>query len=232
MGGNVARDFVRGEPLAEQEPDGNRGIDMAARDVAEGVDHSHHGHPEGEGDADNADAESRQARTQECAPAAGKYQKECAECFGGQSLHHHPASPDRVNLPRTMPGAAAKRKRLYAVSRSGFQHQIERCLRCAPESCEPAFHDHISQSCLPCLGTEGWAIVCQGSGYADHRRRSVEDSAHRIQIIFHTVICERLHNHPGTILCERLLHVVRSADRIAHVMQTIEVGDEVVVLAG
>jgi len=83
----------------------------------------------------------------------------------------------------------------------------------------------------PC-GTEGRAIVCQGSGYADHRRGRVEDSACRIQIIFYSVIGERVHNHPGSVLCECFLHVLCSADGIAYVMQTIEVSDEVVVLTG
>ena len=53
-----------------------------------------------------------------------------------------------------------------------------------------------------------------------------------IQIIFAAVVGEWLHNHPRAMLRECLFDVFRSADRIAHVMQTIEVGNEVVLLAG
>ena len=144
------------------------------------------------------------------------------------------ATRDRLSPARASPSCDS---RIYGSARralSGFrfQYQIERGLGRAAESCEPAFYDDLSQLRLPCLGTEGRAVVCKGSWHADHRRRGVEDPADRIQIIFHTVIGEGLHNHPGAVLRERLFHVLCRADRITHVMQTIEVGNEVVLLTG
>ena len=45
---------------------------MAAGEMANGVHDGDHGYPEGEGDADDADAESGQTGAQERAPAAGE----------------------------------------------------------------------------------------------------------------------------------------------------------------
>ena len=109
LGGNVAGDLMRGEPLAEHEAHRDGGVDMAARDMAKGVHDRDHGHSEGERDADDPDAELWKAGAQERAPTAGKHQPERAKRFSGESLPHR-ASLNSVDRPRTMPGSAPKRK--------------------------------------------------------------------------------------------------------------------------
>ncbi|TKS60258.1 MAG: hypothetical protein EWM73_03176 [Nitrospira sp.] len=109
LGGNVAGDLVRREPLAEHEAHGDRGVDMAAGNMPNGVDHRDHGEPEGKRDPEDPNAELRNAGAEERAPAAGEYQPECADRFCCQSIDHV-ASQERVVLPRTMPGGSKKRK--------------------------------------------------------------------------------------------------------------------------
>src|SRR6185295_1130725 len=88
LGSDIAGDLVRGEPLAEQEADGDGGVDMTARYMAEGVHTHDHGHPEGEGNPNDPNAELRNTGAQECTPAAGKDQPECAERFDNESICH------------------------------------------------------------------------------------------------------------------------------------------------
>src|SRR5262249_11427955 len=52
---DVGRDVLPVEPLAERQPDRDRGVEVAARDVADGVGHRQHRQAEGQGDAVEAD---------------------------------------------------------------------------------------------------------------------------------------------------------------------------------
>ena len=55
------------------------------------------------------------------------------------------------------------------------------------------------------------------------------DAAHGIQIVLQLVIGKGLNDHPCAILGQRLPDVRSRPDGVAHVMQAIEDGDEVVV---
>jgi len=49
-----------------------------------------------------------------------------------------------------------------------------------------------------------------------------------VEIILHHVVRERLDDHPGAARIESCFYVRRGTDWIAHVMQTVEEGDQVV----
>src|SRR6202040_3500659 len=57
---------------------------------------------------------------------------------------------------------------------------------------------------------------------ADHRRGSIKKPANRIEVLLDVVARHRLDDHPGAIGLQRLPDVRGGADRIAHVVQTIE----------
>ncbi len=63
---------------------------------------------------------------------------------------------------------------------------------------------------------------------ADQRRGRVEDAADRVEVVLDAVVRERLDDHPGAVRRERLAHVPRRADRVAHVVQAVEERHEVV----
>ena len=109
------------------------GVNMTAGDMSNRVHDRDHGDPEGEGDAEDADAESGQDGAQECAPATGKHQKECAQRFGGEALSHRGSSPCgfRSALCRGTRQSAAGEGRTTDRRRAlwlGGQHQIEQRL--------------------------------------------------------------------------------------------------------
>jgi hypothetical protein len=60
-----------------------------------------------------------------------------------------PEMPTRAN------GARRCGRAPFPCSRPSFEHQVERCFGCPPESREPASAHHVSQACLSRLGAEG-----------------------------------------------------------------------------
>ena len=59
----------------------------------------------------------------------------------------------------------------------------------------------------------------------------VEDAADRVEVVLDAVVGERLDDHPGAVGGQRLAHVRGGADRVAHVVQAVEEGDQVVAAA-
>ena len=62
--------------------------------------------------------------------------------------------------------------------------------------------------------------------------KRIVDSPYRIQIVLQLVVGKGLDDHPRAVLGQRLPDVRSRPDRVAHVVQAIEDGDEVVVFAG
>ena len=50
----------------------------------------------------------------------------------------------------------------------------------------------------------------------------VEDAPDRVEVVLDAVVGERLDDHPGAVVGERLADVRRGADGIAHVVQAVE----------
>ena len=59
---DVGNDLLGGKAAAGGKPDRDGRVEMAARDMADGVGHRHHGQPEGERHAEQADADLRENR--------------------------------------------------------------------------------------------------------------------------------------------------------------------------
>src|SRR3546814_6159901 len=114
-----------------------------------------------------------------------------------------------------------------------LQYQVERRFGRPPESGQSAGRDYLAQPRLAGLGAEGEThLLAQGGRRADHRRGGVVNAADGVQVVLDLVVCKGLHDHPGAVLGQRLPHVLRGADGVAHVVQAVEEGNEVVVRAG
>ena len=66
---------------------------------------------------------------------------------------------------------------------------------------------------------------------ADHRRGRVKNAADRVEIVLQPVIGERLDDHPCAVTGERRPDMGRRADGVAHIVQAVEKGDEIVAVA-
>ena len=117
LGGNVAGDLVRGEPLAEHEAHGDGGVDMAARDMAQGVDHRDHGQPEGERDPEDPNAELRNSRRSGARSRSRRTPTRTCRALLLPVDCIMVASPEGVVLPRTMPVGSQKCKPPDALGR-------------------------------------------------------------------------------------------------------------------
>lgn len=72
LGGHVGGQLFGGEALAHDQADRNRGVEVAARNMADRVGHGEHREAEGERDAEQADADLGEAGGQDGATAATK----------------------------------------------------------------------------------------------------------------------------------------------------------------
>jgi hypothetical protein len=66
---------------------------------------------------------------------------------------------------------------------------------------------------------------------ANHGGGGVVHPAHRIEIVLQSIARRRLDDHPAAVGLQRLAHMARRADRIAHVMQAVEESHQIQVLA-
>ena len=92
--GNVGNDVGRRKAPADHEPDGDRRIEVGARYRPDGIGHDRHREPEGERDAQDADA----GGVGDGRAAAEKDQEKGADRLGSELLAVHTAP--RVRRPR------------------------------------------------------------------------------------------------------------------------------------
>src|SRR5437868_12595249 len=90
--------------------------------MANGVSHRDDGHPEGERDSEDPDAELRNRGAQERTPAADEYQPERSDRFRSQSLYHLCLHKRCLCVPHYARGSekAQAAKRLGAVNTAFF----------------------------------------------------------------------------------------------------------------
>ena len=96
LGDDVGNHLRFRMPSADDQPDGDRRIEVAAGDVADGVGHGQHREAEGERDTDEADAQADggladpryETRREDRAAAAAEDEPEGAEELGGQFVSH------------------------------------------------------------------------------------------------------------------------------------------------
>ncbi len=93
LGDDVGQ-HVRGrEAAARGQADGDGRVEVAARDVADGVGHRQHGQAEGQGHAEEADPDLGESRGEHGAAAAAEHQPERADCLGHVFLRVHGVLP-------------------------------------------------------------------------------------------------------------------------------------------
>ena len=84
----------------------------------------------------------------------------------------------------------------------------------------------FSPACAPSAAPTSWF---SDAGTQTLRREGIVDAADRIEIVREAVAGLRLDQHQRAVRLQGLSDVRDRADRIAHVVQRIEHGDEIVV---
>src|ERR1700722_13829711 len=121
---------------------------------------------------------------------------------------------------------------LERQSGARFENEIEGSLRGAPKLGKAAIHDHGAQPAFARLCAQAQTDFLRArSRCANESRGRVVDPAHRIDVFLQPVVREWLDDHPGAVFLEGLPDVRRGADRITHVVQTVEHRDEIVIAA-
>ena len=148
--------------------------------------------------------------------------------------HHPPAAAFDVES-RAIAGRvhAVVMRRRNRASRFSFVDDVERRLGGAAELAKAPAGDHLAQPRLAGLRPQREPDLLRlGGRGAEQRRGRVIDAPDRVQIIFDLVTGERLDDHPGAVGRERLADVRRRPARVAHIVQAVEEGHEVVAAAG
>ena len=87
---DVGQELRRCETFANDQADGNCGVQVAARDVADGEGHGEDGETEGESYSDEADSQIWEGRRKDCAATAAEDKPEGAEklrCCTFREIH-------------------------------------------------------------------------------------------------------------------------------------------------
>lgn len=79
LGDNVGDDLGRGEAAAGPEADGDRRVQVAAGNVADGVGHGHHGEAESKGHSEKTDPHVREGRREHGAAAPAEHKPKRTE---------------------------------------------------------------------------------------------------------------------------------------------------------
>src|SRR6201999_641609 len=118
-------------------------------------------------------------------------------------------------------------------SRSGFEYEVERSLRSAPEAGESALGDDFAQPGFAGLRAERSAdFLRKGCRRANQGGGGVEDAADRCQIVGDVVVGVRLDDQPSAVRREGSKDVAGSAGLITHVVQAVEERHQIVTAAG
>ena len=116
--------------------------------------------------------------------------------------------------------------------RPGFVNNVEGSFGGSAEASEARRRNHFSNLRFACLRAQAQPnFLRPRTRRTQQSREGVVHSADWIQVVFQLVVGEGLHNHPRPVFRKRLPDVLRRPNRIAHVMQAIEHGNEIVILA-
>src|ERR1700733_13636623 len=114
-----------------------------------------------------------------------------------------------------------------------FQYKVKGRFRSASKAREPAAgHNDFSQTCLPRLCAESGALPRQRYRNTYLSRCTVHHAADGIEIVLNAIVRERFDDHCRAIPFQCLTCVTRDSDRITHVVQAVEEGDQVKILTG
>jgi hypothetical protein len=126
--------ITRGAPLAGPQTDGDGGIEMTARDMADRIGHRQHDEAERQYDTEKADPERGKCRSQNGTAAAAEGQPECAKELGpGTAGHVHFDSPSLCLQParsRSTTGCHARFASLRIARDSSVDSHAARSTAC------------------------------------------------------------------------------------------------------
>ena len=113
--------------------------------------------------------------------------------------------------------------------RARFQHEVERRLGGPPDAGEADRSSTAFSRASPRLRAERQPdLLRQRAGRAQQRRERVVRAPDRVEVVLDRVAGPRLDDHPRAAGRERGPHLARDARRVAHVVQAVERGHEVV----
>ena len=114
-----------------------------------------------------------------------------------------------------------------------LKHQIERRFACSPEARESAGHDDFAEAAFTGLRSQPETdFLGQRRRGANHGGSRVHDAANGVVVLLRRVAREGFDDHPNAISLQGLKNVPGGADRIAHIVQTIEKGHQIVAAVG
>ena len=90
----------------------------------------------------------------------------------------------------------------------------------------------FSPACAPSASRRRSGLLAHCRRDADARREGIKDAPDRIEVLGEAVAGVRLDQHQRAVLLQRGADVLERADRIAHVVQRVEQGREIVTGAG
>jgi len=97
---------------------------------------------------------------------------------------------------------------------------------------EPGLGKHLAQTHFTGLRTKAEAdFLRQRIRSADKGRRCVKQSSDRVDVVVQRVVGERLDQQHRAVVLQRLVGMPGRADRVAHVVQAVEVTNQVIVAA-
>ena len=120
---------------------------------------------------------------------------------------------------------------LGSASRSGpaFENDVERGAGGLANPGEPGLGEDLTESGRSGLSPEGHASgLVQRRWCADHGGDRVIQPADRVEVVADLVASRRLEQHERAVRRQRLSHVARDRERVAHVVEGVEDGDDVV----
>src|SRR5690242_11006631 len=136
-----------------------------------------------------------------------------------------------LNLSRKCQVLARGDDLLLPSSRPCFEDHVKRRVGGTADIAKAPGGDDLAQFGLASLRTKGGAhFLRQRRRYAAHRRAGIINTADRVQIVFKLVARHRLDDHPRAVRLQRLPDVRRRPGRVAHVVETVEEGDQVEIL--
>src|SRR5262249_45765914 len=109
------------------------------------------------------------------------------------------------------------------ASGARLEDHVRGRLRHAPNPPEARVGQDLAQPCLSRLGAQREAhLLAERRGCAEQRRRAVVEASDRIEVVLEPIVRHGLDEHPGPPGSERLAHMARGSDRIAHVVEAVE----------
>ena len=125
-------------------------------------------------------------------------------------------------------GPLASWREFSLRSGASLEHEVERCLGGPPESREAAFVDNHRRS----RASPAWAPSAGPLRASETGTQIWVDAPYitrptGLRLSLHLVVREGFHDHRRAVVVHRLAGMARDADRIAHVVQTVEESDEV-----